>query len=83
MPAFAKNPKFILGAIVVLWIIYVIYANFAPEPIPVYLLPFGALQLSFRLSAVIIGAAVFGSAATVVIQWLWRRRSSKNASPSI
>jgi len=83
MPAFAKNPKFILGAIVVLWIIYVIYANFAPEPIPVYLLPFGALQLSFRLSAVIIGAAIFGSAATVVIQWLWRRRSSKNASPSI
>jgi hypothetical protein len=32
---------------------------------------------------VIIGAAVFGSAATVVIQWLWRRRSSKNAPPSI
>lgn len=83
MPAFAKNPKFIFGAIVVLWLSYVIYANFAPEPIPVYLLPFGALQLSFRLSAVIIGAAVFGSAATVVIQWLWRRHSSKNAPPSI
>ncbi len=83
MPAFAKSPKFIIGAIVVLWIIYVIYANFEPEPIPVFLLPFGALQLSFRLSAVIIGAALFGSLATIVIQVLWRRRSSKNASPSL
>jgi hypothetical protein len=83
MPAFAKNPKFIIGAIVVLWLVYVIYANFEPEPIPVYLLPFGALQLSFRISAVIIGAAVFGALVTMVIQLLWRRRSSKTASPSL
>jgi hypothetical protein len=31
---------------------------------------------------VIIGAAIFGSIVTLVIQWLWRRRSSKKAVES-
>jgi hypothetical protein len=82
MPAFAKSPRFIIGALVVLWLAYVIYANFQLEPITIYVLP-GALELNFRVSAVIIGSAIFGSAATLVIQWLWSRRSSKKASSGV
>ncbi|MGH7924517.1 MAG: hypothetical protein ACREQH_08005 [Candidatus Binatus sp.] len=86
MPAFAKSPKFIIGTIVVLWVAYVIYANFQLEMVTFYLLPFNILKLQLRLSAVIIGAAIFGALATIVIQWLWRRpsnsSSSATASPS-
>jgi hypothetical protein len=46
------------------------------------LLPFGVFW-ELRVSAILIGAAVFGSLATLVIQWLWRRRSSKNGSESV
>ena len=70
MPAFAKNPKFIIGTIVILWVAYVIYANFQIEMVTFYLLPFNILKLQLRLSAVIIGAAIFGSVATIVIHWL-------------
>ena len=44
MPAFAKNPKFIIGTIVVLWVAYVIYANFQIEMVTFYLLPFNILK---------------------------------------
>jgi hypothetical protein len=79
MPAFAKNPKFVIGTIVALWVLYVLYANFQPKTVDFYLLPFGVM-LEFKLSTVIIGAAIFGSVATLVIQWLWRR--SSNAAPA-
>lgn len=81
MPPFVKNPKFIVGAIIVLWLAYVIYANFQLAPIEIKLLPFVA-YLQFRVSAVIIGAAIFGALATLAIQFFWKRRSSKNASTS-
>ena len=76
MPAFAKNPKFIIGTIVILWVAYVIYANFQIEMVTFYLLPFNILKLQLRLSAVIIGAAIFGAVATIVIHWLWMRPSN-------
>lgn len=80
MPAFWKNPKFIIGAIVVLWVAYVIGKNFTMEPITIALLPFG-VNLRIAVSAAIIGGAIFGSAATIVIQMLWKRwRSSKPSS---
>jgi hemolysin-activating ACP:hemolysin acyltransferase len=79
MPAFAKNPRFIVGAIIVLWVAYVLYANFQLTPIEIRIIPFIA-NLQLRVSAVIIGAAIFGIVATLAIQWLWRRRSSKNGS---
>ena len=44
MPAFVKNPKFIIGTIVVLWVAYVIYANFQIEMVTFYLLPFDILK---------------------------------------
>jgi hypothetical protein len=84
MPAFAKNPKVIIGTIVVLWVAYIIYANFQPKVVDFYLLPFGVI-IQFKLSSVIIGAAIFGVLATLIIQYLWRRPSndtSSVASPS-
>jgi hypothetical protein len=80
MPAFAKNPKFIIGTLVVLWVLYVIYANFQVDMVTFYLLPFSILKLQLKLSAVIIGAAIFGAVATLVIQWLWRRPSNSSSS---
>jgi hypothetical protein len=80
MPAFAKNPKFIIGTIVVLWVAFVIYANFQMEMVTFYLLPFNILKLQVRLSAVIIGAAIFGAVATIVIQWLWRSPSKSSSA---
>ena len=80
MPAFAKNPKFIIGTIVVLWVAYVIYANLQIDMVTFYLLPFNILTLKLRLSAVIIGAALFGSIATIVIHWLWVRPSNRVSS---
>ena len=80
MPAFLKNPKFIIGTIVALWVAYVIYANFQIDMVTFYLLPFNILKLQLRLSAVIIGAAIFGAVATVVLHWLWVRPSNSSSS---
>ena len=80
MPKFAKNPKVIIGAIVVLWVAYIISANVNLE-IDVRLIPFVA-TLNFKVPAIMIGAAIFGSGATLIIQWLWKHRSSKNGSAS-
>jgi len=82
MPAFAKNPKFIIGTIVVLWVAYIIYKNFQLEMVTFYLLPFDILKLQVRLSAALIGAAIFGAVATLVIQWLWRRPSNSSSAAS-
>jgi hypothetical protein len=78
-PAFVKNPKFIGGAIVVLWVAYIVYWNYRLSPIDIQLIPFvRPAQLS--VSSVIIGAAVFGSLVTLAVQFLWRRGRSKNGS---
>ncbi len=82
MPNFAKNPKVIIAAIVALWVAYVIYENFQLEAVDIRLLPFALLALKIPVSTILLGAAIFGSAATLVIQWLWKRRSSKNGSVS-
>src|SRR5271157_3177650 len=82
MPAFAKSPKFMIGTIIVLWLVYIIYENFQLPRVEIHLLPFGLLILQLPVSAILIGAAIFGAIATLVIQWLWKRRSSKNNSAS-
>jgi len=82
MPKFAKNPKVIIGAITVIWLAYVIYENFQLTPVDIRLLPFSLLVLNIPVSGILLGAAIFGSAATLIIQWLWKRRSSKNGSAS-
>ncbi len=77
MPAFLKNPKFIAGALLAAWVIYVITANFQLDPINIRLLPFIA-TLQFKVSAVIIAAAIFGSLVTLAVQHQWRRWNSSN-----
>ncbi len=81
MPSFVKNPKFIIGTIVVLWVAYIIYNNLE-KSVDFYLLPFNILTLQLRVSAVVIGSAVFGAIVTLVIQFLWKRRSKNGASPA-
>ena len=81
MPSFLKSPKFIVGAIVVLWVIYVIYINLE-KSVDFRLLPFHILTLQLRVSAVVVGSALFGALATIVIQFLWKRRSKNAVSPA-
>ena len=81
MPSFLKNPKFIAGTIVVLWVAYVIYSN-VDKSVDFYLLPFNIVKLQLRVSAIVISSAIFGSIVTLVIQFFWNRRS-KNASPPV
>jgi uncharacterized integral membrane protein len=80
MPSFMKNPKFIIGALIVLWLVYVIIANYQ-SALTIELLPFGVV-LSIRTSLVIVASAIFGALVTLAIQFLWKRRSSKKASTS-
>ena len=78
-PAFVKNPKFVGGAIVILWVVYVVYWNHRLEPISIQLFPL-IKPAQLNVSSVIIGAALFGCLATLMIQFLWRRGRSKNGS---
>jgi hypothetical protein len=73
-PAFAKNPKVIIGAIVLAWVAYVVYSNFQLDPVQIRLLPFAA-TLQFKVSAIVIGSVIFGVVATLVVQFFWRRQS--------
>ena len=80
-PAFVKNPKFIKfigGTIIILWVAYVIYWNHQLEPINIQLFPLIKAQLN--VSSVIMGAALFGCIATLLIQLVWRRSRSKKGS---
>ena len=79
MPSFLKNPKVIVGAIVVLWVAYVI-SNNLEKSVDFRLLPFNILTLQLRVSAVVVGSALFGALATIVVQFLWRRRSRNAVS---
>ena len=81
MPSFLKNPKVIVGTIIVLWIAYVIFNNLE-KSVNFRLLPFNLLTLQLRVSAVVIASALFGALATIVIQFLWRRRSKNAVSPA-
>jgi uncharacterized integral membrane protein len=82
MSEFWKRPKFWIGAIIILWLVYLVYANSQPAPVEIHLIPwFVTLQL--KLSAIIIGGGVVGALIALAIQYLWRRRgSSKSNSAS-
>ncbi len=86
MPAFLKNllkdPKFDAAAIIVLWVLYIVGENFKLEPVEFHLVPLWH-PLSIPVSEIVIGAALFGCLATIVVQRAWRRRgSSKPTSES-
>ncbi len=87
MPAFIRNllrdPKFDVGAIVVLWVVYIVGENFRLEPVQFHLIPFWQ-PLFVPVSEIVIGSMVFGCLATVAVQFLWkRRRSSKPSAESV
>jgi len=81
MSEFWKRPKFWIVAILSLWLLYVIYSNFQLAPVEIRIVP-RLVILQLRVSAVIIGAAIFGSVVTLTAQYYWRRRGSKNGSLS-
>ncbi len=83
MPAFLKNPKFIVSAIIVLWLLYIIYANSRLAPVSFRMLPFG-VQLSINVSGLVVACLAAGSLLTLAVQWLWRRwRASSHDSVSV
>jgi uncharacterized integral membrane protein len=78
MPAFLKSPRFIISAIVVAWIAFLIYFNYQLDPIQFTLLPFWKHPVN--VSAVFLGGIVVGAFLTLWAQSIWRRwRASKNA----
>jgi hypothetical protein len=81
MTQFWKRPKFWVNTILIAWVAYIIYANFQLAPVPIHLVPH-FVQLQLRISGIIIGSAIGGAALTLALQFLWRKRSSKNASQS-
>ncbi len=87
MPAFLKNllkdPKFDAAAIIVLWVLYIVGKNyFEPKTVDFHLVPL-LRPLEIPVWWIVIGSAVFGCLATIVVQRAWRRRgSSKPTSES-
>ena len=80
MAQFWKSPKFWISAIVILWIFYLIDGNLE-QPVELYIIPH-FLHRTVRVATVMAASAVVGSILTIVIQFAWRRRASKNASVS-
>jgi len=85
MPAFLKNllkdPKFDAAAIIVLWVLYIVGKNFEPT-VDFHLIPLWR-PLRIPVWWIVIGSAVFGCLATILVQRYWRRRgSSKPTSES-
>ena len=80
MTEFWKRPKFWIGAIIILWLGYLLTANLG-EPVELYIVPH-FLHRTVTAAAVMIVAAAVGSLLTILIQFTWRRRSSKNAVAS-
>ena len=78
---FWKRPKFWVALILVLWVAYIIYANYRLSPVEIRLVPW-FVTLQVNVSAIMVVSAVAGCILTLVIQFYWRRRSSKNASVS-
>ena len=57
---FWKRPKFWVSAVLILWIAYIIYANFQLAPVEIHLVPH-FVKLTVRVSAIIIGSAIAGA----------------------
>ncbi len=78
---FWKRPKFWAALILVLWIAYILNETYQIPPVTLRLVPW-FVTLQVNVSAIVIVSAVAGFILTLVIQFYWRRRSSKNASVS-
>ncbi len=71
MPAFVKTPRFILATILLLWVLYMIFANYRVNVIEFHLVPL--VKVVTSVSSLILASAIFGAGVTLLIQWLWRR----------
>ncbi len=78
---FWKWPKFWIGLVIILWLVYVISANL-DQSVTIFVVPF-LVQPIVRVSAVVIGALIAGSILTLLVQFAWRRRASKYAAASV
>ena len=78
---FWKRPKFWAALILVLWIVYILDETYQISPVTLRLVPW-LVTLQVNVSAIVIVSALAGCILTLVIQFYWRRRSSKNASVS-
>jgi len=81
MPAFVKTPRFIISTIFLIWLISTVWMNHNEPPVYVFYAPFLSAQL--RLVWVLVSAAIFGAAVTLVGVYMWTHRASKKASSSL
>lgn len=71
MPAFVKTPRFIIATLLLLWVLYMIFANFRINVIEFHLVPL--VMIVMRVSSLAIASALFGAGVTLLVQWLFRR----------
>ena len=80
MPRFWTWPRFWIGSILILWLIYLLSGNLN-ESVTLFIVPIFVHPV-VRLSGVIFGSAILGCAITLLLQFSWRRRASKYAAAS-
>jgi uncharacterized integral membrane protein len=80
MREFWKRPKFWIGVIVFLWLVYLFDANLN-QPVELFVVPL-FLHRTLPVAAVILAAGMLGCFLTLLIQFSWRRRSSKKTLSS-
>jgi hypothetical protein len=80
MPKFWKWPRFWIALVLILWMVYVLSGNLNTS-VTLWVVPLW-LHPTVRLSAIIFGSAIFGSLLTLLVQFAFRRRSSKYAAAS-
>jgi uncharacterized integral membrane protein len=80
MPKFWTWPRFWIGLILVAWIVYLLAGNLE-QSVTLFIVPLW-VHPTARLSAIILGSAIFGCLLTLLVQFAWRRRASKYAAVS-
>ena len=80
MPKFWKWPRFWIGLIVILWLVYILNGNLESS-VTLWLVPLWVHPV-VRLSWIMFGSGILGALLTLLIQFEMRRRSSKYAAAS-
>ncbi len=81
MLEFWKRPKFWIGLIIILWLIYVLSGNLE-QSVTIFVVPI-FLHPMVRVSAVVGASILTGCLLTLLVQFSWRRRASKYAAASV
>jgi len=80
MPQFWKWPKFWIGLILFLWLVYLLSGNLE-QRVNLWIVPL-FIHPVVTVSSIIFGAMILGSFLTLLVQFTWRRRASKYAEAS-